>query len=409
MIATFFSLKATRIGGLALGYAAIVLISRADGPAVLGQYLYLLNCVIVVGTLAALGMPTLVQRLSAKIEADRIGVGTWFILRSRWPLMLAVAAAGGAGLLALDSDHELTLTVAAATTLAAVGFALTLVLVEALRIARGSLVSELLRNVVRPALILVFLLVGMRADWAVWAAIPLTLIAGLWLGRSAISQRPVSDPELAGYVAERGRDLGALFVLGAIGLVFGTMDVVLFGLVADSAETGIYGAASRYGMLVNVALLAGNAQMVRQVAKIAANHDPSVVDVDEPITLIRRHVRLVRFSSTGLLLALALALPLYSRLVDLPLSSLWPYFAVVGFSFWLQGVLGPVNMFLMQAHEVSRLIQYHLWGLAAFCLVAGVLLLQGATLAIPLGAAAGANTVKVMAWLYIWRSRGIHV
>lgn len=409
MVATFFSLKAARIGGLLLGYAAIVLISRGEGPAALGQYLYLLNSIVVVGTLAALGMPTLVQRLSAQVEADRIGIGTRLILRSRWPLMLAVAAAGAAGLLALDSDHELTLTMATASTLAAAGFALTLVLVETLRIARGSLVSELLRNLVRPALILMLLLIGMPADWAVWAAIPLTLVASLWLGRTAMGQRPTSDPELAGYVAERGRDLGALFVLGAIGLVFGTMDVVLFGLVADSAETGIYGAASRYAMLVNVALLAGNAQMVRQVAKIAAGHDSGGDDGDEHRTLIRRHVRLVRISSTGLLIALAVALPLYSWLVDLSLSALWPYFAVVGISFWLQGVVGPVNMFLMQAHEVGRLIRYHLWGLTSFCLVAGVLLLQGTTLAIPLGAAAGANTVKVMAWLYIWRNRGIHI
>lgn len=38
-------------------------------------YLFLLNSVIVVGTLAALGLPTLVQRLSARLEGDQIGAG----------------------------------------------------------------------------------------------------------------------------------------------------------------------------------------------------------------------------------------------------------------------------------------------------------------------------------------------
>lgn len=54
-----------RIGGMALGYAAIVWLNRSAGPSALGQYLFLLNSVIVVGPLAALGLPTLVQRLTA--------------------------------------------------------------------------------------------------------------------------------------------------------------------------------------------------------------------------------------------------------------------------------------------------------------------------------------------------------
>lgn len=400
---TFLSLQSMRICGLALGYAAIVWLNRNQGPAALGQYLFLLNSVVVVGTLAALGLPALVQRLSARVSADRIGAGTWLALRGRWPWSLAVAAGGATTLLALDTDQALTLAGVVWLAAASTGFALTLVLVETLRVSHGPRVSEVLRNLVRQPLILMLLIAGLSADLAVLAGVLLALAMALWLGRDVLRQDLRYDPDFTRYVTERGRDLRTVFVLGAMGLVFGAMDVVLFGLLEDAAETGVYGAGSRYGMLVNVALLAGNAQMIRQVAKVAAEDDTAA------LAQVRRQVRLVRIGSTALLVALAGALPFFAWVVDLSVAQLWPYAAVVALSFWLQGLLGPVNIFLVQAHETDRLIRYQLWGLAVFCLVGGSLFLYGTSLSVPLGAAAGANTVKVLSWLRIRSSRGIWV
>ena len=56
MIAKFLSLQAMRIGGLALGYGAMVWLNRSQGTEALGQYLFFLNSVIVLGTMAALGL-----------------------------------------------------------------------------------------------------------------------------------------------------------------------------------------------------------------------------------------------------------------------------------------------------------------------------------------------------------------
>lgn len=405
MILTFLSLQAIRIGGLALGYAAIIWLNRSAGQEALGQYFFLLNSVIVVGTLAALGLPTLVQRLSAQLDAAHIGAGTRLVLRRRWPWMLAVAATGTTALLALDADQPLTPTGAVTLGVAAAGFALTLMLIETLRIARGPRVAELQRNLVRPALILALLSLGLGARWAVPAAVLAAAALALWLNRRTLYQDPGDDAELSAYVDERGRDLHTVFVLGALGLVFGAMDVVLFGLLEDNAETGVYGAGSRYGMIVNVALLAGNAQMVQHLAKVAARADAS----GDSLAQMRRQVWLVRVGSTTLLAALACMLPLYARIVDMPVAQLWPYAAVATLSFWLQGLWGPVNIFLMQAHEADRLIRYHLWGLGVFSLVVGTLSLHGTTLSVPLGAAAGANTVKLLSWLRIRSSRGIWV
>lgn len=403
MIATFFSLQATRIGGLALGYAAIVWLSRTAGPAAVGEYLFLLNSVIVIGTLASLGIPTLVQRLSADLDEDRIGAGTRLALRGRWLAIVVIAAIGVTALLALDREHPLTLPGVAELAVSAASFALTLVLIETLRISHGPRPSEVQRNLIRPGLILVLLVVGVGAAAAVTLGVLGALVLSLWKARDVLRQDPRDDEGLKTYVAERGRDLFTVFVLGALVLVFGAMDMVFFGLVEDAAETGIYGAASRYGMLVNVALLAGNAQMVRHLARVASADDA------DSLREMRHQVRVVRLSSTALLLALMIAFPIYAWVLDLPASQLFPYFVISAVSFWLQGVIGPVNMFLMQAHEAGRLIGYHLCGLVIFGLVVSVLFVHPTTFAIPLGVAAGANTVKILAWLRIWRSRGFRI
>lgn len=405
MILGFFSLKAMRVGGLALGYAAIVWLSRTQGPAELGQYLFLLNSVVVVGTLSALSLPTLVQRLSARLESDSIGAGTVIVLRGRGFLIPVMAAAGAMVLLALDADRPLTLPGAAMLTAAAVGFAVTLVLIETLRVTRGPKVSEVQRNLVRPALILLLLLTGIHAYWAVPIGVLGALAVVLWMARWALRQDTRSDASIAAYVRERARDLPTVFGLEALGLVFGAMDLVLFGLLENATETGIYGASSRFGMLVNVALLAGNAQMIRHIAKVAAGNDVGEVS----LASMRRQIRLVRFSSTGLFLALLATLPVYAWIVDLPADELWPYFLIVAGSYWLQGMLGPANMFLVQGHEAGRLIRYHFCGIVVFGLVASILFVHGTTLAIPLGVAAGANTVKILAWLRVRRSWGLRI
>ena len=324
----------------------------------------------------------------------------------RWPSAGPYgAAAVGSVALALEANQPLTLISAFALTAAALGFALTLVLVETLRITRGARPSEMQRNLVRPALILALLGAGLGAFWAVLLGVLASTAVILGLTASVLRRQALdADPTLAPYVAERGRDLSTVFVLGALGLVFGAMDVVLFGLLSSAAETGLYGAGSRYGMLVNVALLAGNAQMVQHLAKVAAHSDATGANLEH----LRRQVRLVRLSSTALLVALAAMLPAYAWIVDLPIAALWPYFAVVALSFWVQGLLGPVNLFLMHAHEVDRLIRHHFWGLLVFGLVGGLFFLQGTTLAIPI-MAAGANTVKLLSWWRIHRSRELSI
>ena len=407
MIGTFLSLQVLRIGGMVLGYATIVWLSQTQGVAAVGQYMVALNAAIVVGTLTAMGLPTLVQRLSARMDETDIGNGARLGLARRWPLVVVIAMLGTMALSVLDADVSLHPCALAMQAGSALAFSLMLIFLEVMRVVKGPQRAEFQRNITRPGLTLLLLMCGLGAGPSVLVAMLASLAIVLWQLRAALRQAQL-DASRAAYVDDRSRDLNVVFALGALGLAFGSMDVVIFGMLADSVQTGLYGAGSRYGMLVNVALLAGNAQMVRHLAKVATDDGPGTSKSND-LCRLRRQVRMVRISSTILLAMLALLLPIYAWIVALPQADLWPYFAVVGGSFWLQGMLGPVNMFLMQSHEVACLIVFHLVGIAAFALVTAVLYQLGTLLAVPLGAAVGANLVKVLSWLHIGRSRRLWI
>ncbi len=405
MVASFLSLNVLRIAGLALSYLVIVFLSRSQGPETLGQYMFLVNSAIVIGTLASLGLPTLVQRLSARLTADTIGVGTCQALRRRWLAMVAISAGGAIAILELDGDATFSVSSVMALALASFAFALSQILTETVRIAYGPQAAEFQRNLLRPALMIALLSIGIGVSLVVPMAMVGTVMLVIWRLRATLRKSVQDVTAISSYVAERSRDLGTVFLLGFVGLLFGSMDVVLIGLITDAGTTGIYGAASRYGMLINVVLLAGNAQMVLHLARLASGFDED----GQSLLALRRLILMIRIASTLLLAATAAMLPLYARIINLPAAELWPYFTVVALSFWLQSIIGPVNMFMLQAHAAKWLIFFHVVGAGAFAVVGAVFYLQGTMLAVPLAVGVGANLVKILAWFWIAKNYGIRL
>jgi O-antigen/teichoic acid export membrane protein len=407
VIRVFLSLNALQIGGMGLSYLTVVYLARWHGTETLGRYMFLLNAVIVVGTLASAGMPAIVQRLGAQLDGTRIGPATWMVLRRRWPILIAMAGLGSIAIRAMGADQSPTLLSIGQLWLAALAFALTLVLVETTRIAKGPVPAEILRNVVRPVPLLALVIVGVAVDWAVLLSVLVALAAALAANfgtagcRRGAGSRDLAD--VASYVARRSADLKSLMLLNATGLVVNSTDVVLFGLLNDLAATGVYGAAGRFAKLVNVALLSGSAQMVQLVAGVAENGTGDA----ESLALLRKQVRLVRLAATGLLVALFATLPVYAWILGIPVAELWAYFTVVALSFWLQSMLGPSDMFMVQTHQAPLLIAYNSLGLFLFLAVSVSLHWCGIALAVPMGAAVSANTVRLLSWTRIRRSHGI--
>lgn len=409
MIKSFLTLNALQIGGMGLGYLTIAYLARWQGLDVLGEYLFHLNSVIILGTLASMGLPTIVQRLGAQLNGTQIQIATWIMVRRQWLNMIGIAGVGSFTILMLNKDQRLTLFSGGQLGLSAFSFALFLVLLETIRISRGTLLSETLRNVARPVLLLVLLLSSVDIGWAVLASILGTLSIALAgysrLPPGQFSMDPRDRVKLEDYVANRGRDMRTLVLLNVTGLVVSSIDIILFGLLYDQAETGAYGAASRFAMLINVALLAGNAQMVLQVARVADKGKDDVVSVEQ----LRKQVKLVRIMATSLLAALCATLPLYAWALSIPFAKLWPYFLIVALSSWLQAMFGPSNMLLVQTHQTMRLIAYNGVGILVFLFVAFALHRGGFVWAVPMGAAVAANLVKMLSWRRFGHYHGIYI
>lgn len=122
---------------MGLGYLTIAYLARWQGLDVLGEYLFHLNSVIILGTLASMGLPTIVQRLGAQLNGTQIQIATWIMVRRQWLNMIGIAGVGSFTILMLNKDQRLTLFSGGQLGLSAFSFALFLVLLETIRISRG--------------------------------------------------------------------------------------------------------------------------------------------------------------------------------------------------------------------------------------------------------------------------------
>lgn len=409
MIKVFLSLNALRAFGLGLNYLTIAYIARSYGPDEMGYYFFLINTIITVGTLTSADIPTIVQRLGARLDEKKIGAASWIVIHSRLLFTLSSAIFFSIAILWLDTDQPLTPLSTAKLALAGIGFALTLGLTETLRISKGALQYEIQRSIMRPALIFLLVVTGVDLGASVFISVAVALLASMLSNLNTFKNMLGLDhteiSEIKKYTANRSADSYQIIILNVIGVLSSGVDIILFGLLYDNAQTGVYGAASRFAMLINIAILAGNAQMVQTLARVAENgHDDH-----HNIAILKKQVRLVRLSVTGLFVTTLLLLPVYAHIIYIPASELFPFFSVVAFSCWLQGMLGPSNMMMLHTHQNKRLIAYNAVGIVTFASVGIALYLNGIVLAVPMGAAVGLNTVKLLSWLHVRHFNGIAI
>jgi O-antigen/teichoic acid export membrane protein len=409
MIKVFISLNALRVIGLGLNYITIAILARTHGIEEMGYYFFLLNTIITVGALASADIPTIVQRLGARLDETKIGAATWLVIRSRLLIVISTATVASSTVLWLDADQSLSLVSTAKLALSGLGFALTLGLTETLRISKGPLQYEIQRSIVRPALTLIMIISGVDLGASIFisvlASLLIVTVATLrtFRNRGKLDRTEISELKI--YTASRSGDSSQIFILNVLGVLFANIDILIFGLLYDNLQTGVYGAASRFAMLINVAILAGNAQMVQTVARVAANGS----DDRHNVALLKNQVRLVRVSVTGLLIVISLLLPAYAKITYIPIAELLPFFITIAFSCWLQGMLGPSNMMLLHSHQITRLIAYNVVGILIYASIAIGLHSHGFAWAVPMGAAVGLNTVKLLSWIRVRQFNGIEI
>jgi O-antigen/teichoic acid export membrane protein len=269
--------------GMALAFLANLVLARLLGATEYGIYAYVIAWTTLLGSLASLGLPTVVLRFAASYHAKE----QWSLLHGvvryaeRRVLLAGLAVfIGGAAVVALFGE---SLPRSLSSTLY-VGFALIplLALLE-LRSAvvrtLGRIVSALVPlNVVRYVVVLaIMLILGVGAELVIGAPLAMVvMLIGVLVSVIAISvamhrARPAAMAKTAASSKDHQawrRAAIPLFVMAGTQILLNRADVLMLGWLVDTTTAGIYSVASRIAGLTSFALIAINAAFAPMISAL---------------------------------------------------------------------------------------------------------------------------------------------
>jgi O-antigen/teichoic acid export membrane protein len=392
-----------RVVSLTAAMATSVVLARALGPTAFGIYAYVFAIVTLLALPSEFGIPILVVRETARAHAGE----RWSELKGLWAwatrviLLTSVAIAVVAIVIILTRGNRIGSQLYW-TLIAGLG----LVPMIALGNARGAALrglrlivrGQLPETVIRPVLLLVFIVTVWRlggpvsaADAMAWhvlaAAIAFAIGAAiLWQARPAGIAAAASDASRSREWWHAALPLGLITGLQMAGNQSG---VVLLGLFRPEAEAGLYKVAASIATLALFGLETANLVVAPHIARMHAQGD---------------HKRLQRLASVGALVSGALTLPVFLAFVVIGrwligllygasyVEAYWPLL-ILGAGQMVNALFGfNAGLLSMTGHERSAAR----W----LAVSAGSNILLGA-LAIPRWGMVGAATAQVIAQM-IW-------
>lgn len=257
-----------------LAFALAVLLARVLGPEGYGVYSFSFALLTLLAIPAQAGLPQLMVRETAKAQANR----DWALMRGFWrwsnrfivSFSLIIFTLVGAALLVGDIffSAERRETILAGLLLVPL-IALSLARSSALRGLGRVVVGQLSGNIVRPGLLIVFVLL---ANWLLldYAKTPqgvmfFHVLAGLLaflLATFLLRQARPSPMKKSGEFREEAtywrRAALPLALVAGLQLINTQADLVILGLLQDDAEVGVYRVVVQMGNLVIFGLVAIN-------------------------------------------------------------------------------------------------------------------------------------------------------
>jgi O-antigen/teichoic acid export membrane protein len=277
-----------RAANVCFGLGLAVVLARSLGPKGYGTYAYVFALISLLAIPAQFGLPTLVVRETAKSEADR----QWSLMRGVWrwagfgavALSLLLALVGGCLAWAF-ADHFSALQIAT--------FLWGLVLVPllalgqlrsaALRGLRKVVQGQLPEQLIRPALLICFILVfGVfsRERIDAYEAMALHALAaaiafgiGAWLLQRARPRQLASAPAPT---YESRKWLASILPFGLIAgmqVVNTQVDIVILGIFRTAHDVGIYRVAAQGATFVALGLTAVSMVAAPHIARFYATRD----------------------------------------------------------------------------------------------------------------------------------------
>ena len=396
-----------------LTFALYVVIARLLGPAEAGHYFLALTIVTIAAVIGRLGLDNSVLRFVAAHEADRDWPAVKGVYQRSTRLVLLASVVSTGLVLALATPLSEGLFAKPGLTPALRWMAVAIVPTALLNLQAQGLQglkriadSSFVANVSVPLVSLIgALLLAPRwgtvgAVWAYAAASVVTAAVGVWRWRRAT--RHLQD--IPGHFDARTlyRSCIPLFWVSCLQLVIAWSSNVVLGLMATSADVGIFGAAYRTSLLISFVLMAVNSISAPKFAALYQQGDLRAL-----ATIARKSARLMALAASPILAVFLVAPHFVMGLFGPEFTRGAAALAILSIGQFVNVVTGSVGWILIMC-GYERLLRNNIAICAALSVALNVLLIPRYGY---LGAAiATATTLAVqmlVAAVMVWHKLGI--
>lgn len=285
MIRTFDALLMLRLTGAGIGFAQVLILSRLLGPTGYGAYAFALGWVNIAFVLTTFGFHHFLVRTAPRMlrdhrHGDLRGLAlSAFGVCSMLALTLTLATPGLVDKFNPTADQDMKAALLASSLLL---LPMTLLFVRSGLLrglgspVRGQLPELLLLPLSQLITFILLLITGcaVAANQALMIAAALATTVLLLISPSTFRllrslPRTTIKPKLWEWIANAGKNS----FLTATGIVMATTDVVMLGSLSTANETGQYGIASRFFLLMQLPALALSATLSHDVPRLHAAGD----------------------------------------------------------------------------------------------------------------------------------------
>lgn len=402
---------AVKVTGTAIGFALAVVLARLLGPEGYGTYAFVLALLSLLAIPAQAGLPQLMVRETAKTEARE----QWGLMRGLWrwgngfvALFSAVMIVVGALLLWFGEPwlSEARWQTFAVGLLLVPFLALGNVRGAILRGLRRTVIGQLPETVLRPALllVLVLLLPWLWTDFVLSATSVMALhavaalgvfVIGTFLLLRARPQQVASDP-VPEYESAYWRNAAfPLALLAGLQLINQQTDILLLGIIQTDGDVGVYRVVFQVATLVIFGLQALNQVLQPYYARMYAQGE--MARLQRLVTYSARVILLIAIPPV--IVMIAFGAPLLEWVFGAEYRAGATALAILAAGQLVNAGMGSVGMLLnMTGHERDTVKGI---GIAALCnVVLNLILIH------PFGieGAAAATALTLVIWNLILRA-----
>ena len=325
------------------------------------RYFTVLNVIIISGSISTIGLSNLVQKTFARnLKTDEYLNVILVDIKTRLFAIFTVCFFSVYILLTFDGFFNLGLFI-----LISLLFCLSNIFYEIIRFSINATVSELARNITRPLILILLLLIDLDVIYALLLSFIIEFIFALFL--VAIKFKSVNINHLE---RETHSELLRLFLMNGFVIIYSQIDVSIFSKVFADNDFAVFIIANRYAFLMSLIVYISNIFLVRHITNFFRSNDVTWFDKYES-DLVK-----IRFFSIFYWILLFCIYFLYESFMSVNDPDALKYFLVISLSFLIQAMLGPINVIFINLGKSDFLLKINLLLIGVFIYLYNIYLFE---------------------------------